>query len=80
MSENSTLLTALKAARLALVQKMATGQFVSEYRDGTISIKKESPVALMRELEAQIDRLQAVVDNETLGQRSAAVAEFGGPV
>lgn len=78
MSENSTLLTAYKAARLAIVQKMATGQSITEYSDGVVRIRKESPVALLKELDATIVRLEGMVATEN-GERSAVVLCPGGP-
>lgn len=71
VSANSELLSALKAARLAVLSKISTGQAITEYSDGVVRIRKESPVALLKELDAQIKTAEIMAASD--GDRSAAI-------
>lgn len=69
MATDAETLTALKAARSAVIAKMASGQYVTEYWQGAIHIRKASPELLLKAIEDLIVRLEPAADTD----RSASV-------
>ena len=74
MATVSEMVTLLDSAISAVLTDLAAGKFVTEYNEGPIRVKKESPTDLLKELRAQRDAFMAEADT----QRRPGVCSFGG--
>jgi hypothetical protein len=79
MGTSSTILTQIDTAITAVTLKFSSGQYITEYREGGLHVKKESPVALLAELRRLRAEYAAAVAMES-GERGGAVGCFGGSV
>lgn len=75
MATDAEYLAALKTARSAVVAKLAGGQAITEYAEGGVRIKKESPAALLKAIDEQIRLIEPRVET-----REAGVGCFRGAV
>lgn len=76
MATDSDLVTAINTAISTVLANIAQGKLVTEYREGAISVKRESPAALLQALKD----MKAAVSNDSGTGRCASVGVFRGAV
>jgi hypothetical protein len=74
-TSDAQILESIRAGIAAVTAQIAAGNWIVEYREGPLHVKKESPTALLDTLESMRAQYEARTED-----RSASVATFRGAI